>query len=140
MTYASPVILLLGSDAALLEGLSQSLSALGYALRVARELHEASEIAAAEPPLIVLAASQLAGEAGSDLLRVRLAAGGARVLYHSAGDEPATLLGSVQRSVLADLALPLERHRLVALIQHVVQRSEATGRPSLETPPEQRAP
>lgn len=140
MTHAAQTILLLGSDSALVEGLSQSLSALGYSLRVARELTEAQEVASLVPPLILLAASEAAAAAGRELLAVRLAPGGARVLYHSAGDKPATLLVPLQRAVLADLALPLERHRLIALIQHVAQRSGVTGRGPQDTPPEQLAP
>lgn len=139
MTSATPKILLLGSDAALLEGLSQSLSALGYAAYVASEFPEAEEIAASEAPVIVVAEGELAARAGADLLRLPLAPGGARVLYHGTAETPATLIGGLQRAVLADLALPLERHRLVALIQYVVQRAGATGRRFRDTPPEQLA-
>jgi hypothetical protein len=35
---------------------------------------------------------------------------------------------TLQRAVLADLALPLERNRLIALVQHVGERAKTTGR------------
>jgi hypothetical protein len=44
------------------------------------------------------------------------------------GSTLVTLSPTVQRAVLADLTLPLERNRLVALVQHVGQRAQATGR------------
>ena len=141
MTSASTTILLVGSDAALLEGLSQSLAALGYTPKVAVGMHEARENAAIDPPLVVVVSSALAAEAGADVLRVPLAAGGALVLFHDAGRQPVMLSPTLQRAVLANLALPLERHRLVALVQHVLQRSRTTGRRRLaDTPPEQFAP
>lgn len=139
MTSGTPKILLIGSDAALLEGLSQSLSALGYAAHVARELAEAEELASPEAPVIVVGEGAMAARSGADLLRIPLAPGGARVLYHGTGEEPSTLIGPLQRAVLADLALPLERHRLVALIQHVVERAGLRGRRLRDTPPEQMA-
>ena len=141
MTTASTTILLVGSDAALLEGLSQSLAALGYVPKVATGMHEASDCAAADPPLVVVVSSELAADVGADVLRIPLAAGGALVLFHDAGRGPVILSPTLQRAVLADLALPLERHRLVALVQHVLHRSRTTGRRRLaDTPPEQIAP
>jgi hypothetical protein len=43
---------------------------------------------------------------------------------------------------MAELTLPLERHRLLALIQRVEERARVTGRGArgTDTPPEQRAP
>jgi len=136
MTQASTTILLLGSDAALLEGLSQSLAALGYAPRVALAVAEGREIASLERPLIVVASCELAGDEGAELLAVPLAPGGALVLFHGSGHQPVLLTPTMQRAVLADLTLPLERHRLVALVQHVVERTRATGRRP-DNPPEQ---
>jgi CheY-like chemotaxis protein len=40
----------------------------------------------------------------------------------------------LQRLVLADLDLPLERHRLLALVQRVDERARATGRRVDERP------
>lgn len=121
-------ILLVGGDTALLEGLSQSLGALGHQPKTVLTLHEAREHAAQEPPLIVIAERQLAAESASDTLSIPLAAGGAVVLYGTMAALPVSLAPCMQRSVLADLRLPLERKRLIALVQHVEERARAAGR------------
>jgi hypothetical protein len=43
--------------------------------------------------------------------------------------------------VMAELTLPLERHRLVALIQRMEERAQVTGRGrrGRDTPPDRRA-
>ena len=140
MAPAPTTILLVGSDAALLEGLSQSLAGLGYLPKVALGLRDAREIAASDPPLIAVVRAELAAEPSAEVLRIPLAPGGALVLYHTTGLGVQVLSPGMQRSVLAELALPLERHRLIALVQQVVARSAATGRRDREAPPEQRAP
>ena len=139
MATASTTILLVGTEDALLEGLSQSLAGLGYTPRVSHELVEAREIAATDPPLIAVIRDMLAVEPSAGALRIPLAPGGALVLYHTSGDGMQVLSPSLRRAVLAELSLPLERHRLIALVQQVVARSAATGRRGRETPPEQRA-
>ena len=140
MAPAPTTILLVGSDAALLEGLSQSLAGLGYLPKVALGLRDAREIAASDPPLIAVVRAELAAEPSAEVLRIPLAPGGALVLYHTTGLAVQVLSPAMQRSVLAELALPLERHRLIALVQQVAARSAATGRRDREAPPEQRAP
>lgn len=130
-------MLLLGLDAPLLEGLAQMLAAVGQRAAIATSIPEAAELAAVEPPLLVLVDRSLA-LASPDALRLPLAPGGARLLYRM-GDQPASPLpAALQRSVLADLALPLERHRLVALVQHVTGRAAVTGRGARRPPPESR--
>ena len=82
---------------------------------------------------------------------MQLAPGGAVVLFRSVGDDgrdasseqdgsggdatgaagaapPAALPPALQRTTLAELALPLERHRLVALVQRVEERARRAGR------------
>jgi DNA-binding NtrC family response regulator len=130
-------ILLVGSDAPLLEGLAQSLAALGHAPVVALSLHEARELASQHPPLIAVVSRMLASEASSEMLGIPLAPGGALVLYRSAGNLTVTLPPALQRAVLADLTLPLERNRLVALVAHVQERARATGRGRVSGPTEQ---
>jgi DNA-binding NtrC family response regulator len=132
-------VTLIGEDVALLEGLAQSLAALGHVPTVARSFSEARELSGARPPLVVVADRALASGAGADLLSVPLAAGGARVLYRTTNTPLAPLLPALQRAVLADLTLPLERHRLAALIQSVGERSRLTGRATRHTPTEGRA-
>jgi len=134
MTY----VLLVGGDVALLEGLSQSLATLGHTPRVARDLSEARQVAAAHPPLVLVADRTLASSGGAELLSTPLAAGGARILYRLASSPLVPLLPALQRAVLADLTLPLERHRLAALVQSVAERARLAGRSSKHTPPESR--
>jgi DNA-binding NtrC family response regulator len=133
-------VLLVGDDVALLEGLAQSLAAQGHAPSVATSLAEAREIAMAKRPLVLVVNRTLASSAGADLLAVPLAAGGARLLYRAASVPLAPLLPALQRSVLADLTLPLERHRLAALVHSLGERARATGRDLRQAPPDTRAP
>ncbi|HKO14929.1 MAG TPA: hypothetical protein VJU87_01765 [Gemmatimonadaceae bacterium] len=128
MTDSEAMIVLVGADAALLEGLSQSLGARGYRARVTADLREARELAAERAPLIALVDRELAARSPSSALAMPLAPGGAIVLYHHSGVDSTTLVPAMQRTVMADLALPLERHRLVALVQHVEERARAAGR------------
>ena len=129
-------VLLVGADAALLEGLSQSFAALAYAPRVAATLHEAREYAAETPPVIAVVDRKLAGEASAEALAINLLRGGAIVLYHGPNDTRPVMPAALQRSVMADLTLPLERNRLMALAQRVQERILTTGRGARSTPPE----
>jgi DNA-binding NtrC family response regulator len=132
-------VLLVGDDVALLEGLAQSLAAQGHVPAVATSLSEARELAMTEPPLVLVVNRSIASSAGAELLAIPLAAGGARLLYRGATVPLAPLLPALQRSVLADLTLPLERHRLAALVQSLGERARATGRTMRPTPPDNRA-
>jgi DNA-binding NtrC family response regulator len=134
MTY----VLLVGGDVALLEGLSQSLATLGHTPKVAHDLAEARQIAGAHAPLVLVADRTLASSGGAELLGTPLAAGGARILYRLASTPMSPLLPALQRAVLADLTLPLERHRLAALVQSVAERARLAGRAPRHTPPESR--
>src|SRR6059058_3167929 len=132
-------LLLIGSDAALLEGLSQSLGALGYATTATDSLREACDLARRRPPLIALVGAELAVTSRAEVLSIPLAPGGALVLYNvGGGHDPEVLSPTLQRVVLANITLPLERQRLAALVQSVAQRVRVTGR-RRDTPPEQAA-
>lgn len=121
-------ILLVGTELPLLEGLAQSLGALGFSPMVATTLHEGRELATHDMPLVAVISRKLAAESSGEMLSIPLSPGGALVLYTSAATTLTSLSPSVQRSVLADLTLPLERNRLLALVQHVGDRARATGR------------
>ena len=121
-------ILLVGSDLPLLEGLSQSLASAGFAPVVAQTLHDGRELALQRAPLLAVISREFAASSPGDTLGIPLAPGGALLLYRSAGVPLAALSPSMQRAVLADLTLPLERNRLMALVQHVSGRARATGR------------
>lgn len=132
-------VLLVGSDAALLEGLAQSFAAQGYAPRVMTTLKEAREASAPKPPLLALVERNLAAAASADALAIPLAPGGALMLYQGSAEDRAVVPPTLQRLVMAELILPLERNRLLALAQHVHDRVIAAGRSLRRTPPEQRA-
>lgn len=128
-------ILLVGGDAALLEGLAQLLAGHGHTSTASTSLADAREVAARTPPLVAVVDRQLLN--GDDSLGLTLAAGGAAVLYRPAGTANGVLPPSFRRCVLADLTLPLERNRLVTLVQWVEERATTTGRrTSRNTPPE----
>jgi len=133
-------ILLVGQDEALLEGLVQSLAALGRPSTVALSLSDARHQAARELPLVAVVDGNLADATG-EALGIPLAPGGAIVLYRTmSAPRTAMLSPAQQRSVLADLTLPLERNRLVALVQHVEERARATGRGHRRTTPPETTP
>jgi hypothetical protein len=133
-------ILLVGTELPLLEGLAQSFAALGFTPIVAQSVHEAREVAAHRPPLIAVVSRGLAAPATTDTLSIPLAPGGALVLYRVVGSPLVTLSPSMQRVVLADLTLPLERNRLIALVQHVGDRARTTGRGYGESGEERSSP
>ena len=127
----------------MLEGIAQTLAAAGHQPRVFHGVADAHTRARGEVPLIAVVERSLA-VSDPAALRLPLAVGGATLLYRSAPESGAngTLSLAVQRLVMAELTLPLERHRLLALIQRVEERARVTGRGArgTDTPPEQRAP
>lgn len=132
-------ILLAGEDPALLEGLVQSLVALGHNPSVALSLSEARETAArGAAPLMAVIDRVFVDGSGTEVLGLPLAPGGTLVLYRTPGSSAGALSPPLQRAVLADLTLPLERNRLVALVQHVEERARATGRTPRHSPRETR--
>ncbi len=131
-------VLLVGSDEAVVEGLAQMLVAAGHRTSLAATIGDAIRIAAAEKPLVTLV-ERSRGESG-EVLRVPQTEGGALVLYRVADGDAPPLPGAVRRATLAELTLPLERHRLLALVQHVETRALRTGRGRVETPPDPRPP
>lgn len=130
-------ILLLGTNTALLEGLSQMLANAGHRGVFAHSLGEAMDVGASDRPLLAVIERSLAT---TETLRVPLQAGGAFVIYDPDQHSTDPLPAAVARATLAKLVLPLERQRLLALVTRVVERSAATGRANNRTtPPEQRA-
>lgn len=129
-------ILLIGQDEALLEGLVQSLVAVGHRAQVALSLADARDLASREHPLLAVVDRRFAAASGAELLGLPLAPGGALVLFRPGGSMSLALPPSLQRIVLADLSLPLERNRLVALVQSIESRAYAAGRTHQDAPPE----
>ena len=121
-------ILLVGSELPLLEGLAQSFAALGFAPVVAQTLHEARELASHDAPLVAVVSRRLAAESSADTLSIPFAPAARSCSTRRGRARSVTLSPTMQRSVLADLTLPLERNRLMALVQHLEDRARATGR------------
>ena len=119
-------ILLLGSDEALLEGLVQTLTALGHQPVLTHDAVEAMQAASSRTPLLAVMDQDVLGS-DPRLLRLPLQAGGCIVLYRPSGATAAALPQS-HRNVIAELVLPLERNRLVALVHSVEERARVTGR------------
>lgn len=130
-------ILLVGTDTSLLEGLSQTLAAAGQTTTIAETISEALATPSSEPALIALVEREALAGAAS---RLPLAPGGALILYRTAQSTPMSALPPMlQRAVLADLLLPLERQRLISLIQTVEARAQTTGRSRHSALEEERA-
>jgi len=140
---SSPMLVLIGTDDALLEGLAQTLAGASLPVRVARSVDEAEELSqGAKPLLVVVDRATVAGIAGERLAALPQVPGGAIVLYRTSNDQQAlmTMPHTVARLTLADLTLPLERQRLVALAQYVQSRARGSGRARFDAPPERQAP
>lgn len=133
------MLLVIGSDDALLEGLAQALATAGHRVVACRSLEDAADLARREAPVMVIVERAFIGpDADRRVAHIPIAAGGALVTYHTAEEGPAdvSLTPAMARLQLADLELPLERARLVALAAHVTVRSRKVGRPTRVRPPE----
>lgn len=131
------MILLAGGNTALLEGLAQTLANTGLRVAVAHSIDEAQELQARQSAVLTVVERGLVSESdlGRSFVRGTMAGGGALVTYREAGDTSRALPAVVARHVLADLVLPLERNRLVALADHLVARAKVVGRPADATLP-----
>lgn len=119
-------ILLVGSEEALLEGLVQSLTALGHRPLLVHDVAEAMDAVADTAPLLAIISREVM-RTDPRAQRIPLCPGGALVLFRTSRD-PVTHVGLSARNILAELVLPLERNRLLALVQHVEERVRVTGR------------
>jgi hypothetical protein len=121
------MILVVGRDAALLEGVSQALATLSHPIKAAASLEEARDVAPAHG--FDVAVVQRALLEGTEPVPIR--PGGVLLLFHAPGERTtrATLSPSLARLLLADVELPLERHRLVALIRATLLRMRSGDRP-----------
>lgn len=129
-------VILVGSDAALLEGLAQTLLGFGHEVSFAGTIAEVAGTHGADPAAIGVVSADALINAGLGST-LPLAAGGALIVYGTSHAERPVLPTRLQRSTLAYLVLPLERHRLIALVQSFDTRSRATGRSLPEGPYEE---
>jgi DNA-binding response OmpR family regulator len=119
-------VILVGDDVALLEGLAQTLLGFEHDVSCTASIAEAGAMTGDAPTLVVVSCDALR-DAGLTAT-LPLNAGGALIIYGSSHDDRPFLATKLQRATLAHLVLPLERHRLVALVKSFDNRSRTTGR------------
>lgn len=123
--------MLVGSDVALLEGLAQTLVGFGHDVSFAATVAEAAGSLSVDLPALAVVSCDALEEAGMGMT-LPLTPGGAMIVYGTSHDNQPFLPTKLQRATLAHLVLPLERHRLMALVQSFDSRSRTTGRSKLE--------
>jgi DNA-binding NtrC family response regulator len=126
-------VILVGADVALLEGLAQTLIGLGHDVSFAATVAEAAGSLDTDLPALAVVSSEALEEAGIGMT-LPLTPGGAMIVYGTSHDDQPFLPTKLQRATLAHLVLPLERHRLLALVQSFEHRSRTTGRLAREEP------
>jgi hypothetical protein len=125
--------MLVGTDVALLEGLAQTLVGFGHDVSFAATVAEAAGSLSDDLPALAVVSCEALEEAGIGMT-LPLTPGGAMIVYGTSNDDRPFLPTRLQRATLAHLVLPLERHRLLALVQSFDSRSRTTGRSTHEEP------
>jgi hypothetical protein len=120
-------VILVGADVALLEGLGQTLIGFGHDVSFATTVSEAASVNLEQSPALAVVSADALRDAGI-AATLPLTPGGALIVYGSSHDDRPFLSSKLQRATLAQLVLPLERHRLVALVKSFDNRSRSTGR------------
>ncbi len=120
-------MILVGTDVALLEGLAQTLIGFGHEVLLAATIGDVGVALNGDLPAIAVVSCEALEEGGPGAT-LPLMPGGAIIVYGKTHGERPFLAQKLQRSTLAYLVLPLERHRLVALVQSFETRSRTTGR------------
>ena len=123
-------ILAVGPDAALLEGVAQTLIGAGHQVVIAGDIPEALQALRNRRPLLALIECDEL-EARGAMLQAIFSHGGAVIAFHC-DDDDSRLPYRVKRTTLAELKLPLERQRLLALVKYVENRALAAGRNSID--------
>ena len=126
-------VMLVGTDVALLEGLAQTLVGFGHDVSFAATVAEAAGSLSDDLPALAVVSCEALEEAGIGMT-LPLTPGGAMIVYGTSRDAQPFLPTKLQRATLAHLVLPLERHRLMALVQSFDTRSRTTGRSAHEEP------
>ena len=121
------LLLIVGTDSTLIEGMSQTLTGAGHELMYARSLAEATNAVGDLRPMVLLVERSAMDEIRSTL-RVPQAEGGAILVFHAEDTVSPPLPHRLQRATLAELELPLESQRLLALVRYVENRAHTVGR------------
>jgi len=117
-------VILVGADVALLEGLAQTLLGFGHEVSFAATVDDVGAALGDLPAIAVVSTEALESvEQGATL---PLSPGGALIVYGKSHDEMPFLQPKLQRATLAHLVLPLERQRLLALVQSFDSRARTT--------------
>jgi len=124
-------VILVGADVALLDGLAQTLLGCGHDVEFAATLAESAAVMKAADAEVVVVSTEELAEAGH-AASLPLTANGALIVYGKSHGEHLFLPPKLQRATLAHLVLPLERQRLLALVQSFDSRSRTTGRSQRE--------
>ena len=120
-------VILIGADAALLEGLAQTLVGFGHEVLLAATVGDVGGALSGDLPSIAVVSCE-ALERGGPGATLPLTPGGAIIVYGQSPGERPFLPQKLQRATLAHLVLPLERKRLLALVDSFESRSRTTGR------------
>lgn len=120
-------VILVGTDVALLEGLAQTLIGFGHEVLLAATVGEASGTLIGDLPSLAVVSCEALEKVGLGAT-LPLTPGGAIIVYGKTHGERPYLAQKLQRATLAHLVLPLERQRLLALVQSFENRSRTTGR------------
>ena len=120
-------VILIGADIALLEGLAQTLVGFGHEVLLATTVGEVGSALSGDLPSIAVVSCE-ALENGGPGATLPLTPGGAIIVYGNSPGERPFLPQKLQRATLAHLGLPLERKRLLALVDSFESRSRTTGR------------
>jgi hypothetical protein len=130
------MILLVGRSPALLEGIAQSLAGTA-AVAVAHSLPEAEITFVTGRTAFVVAERSLLEEASGQDFGARLVATATALVTYSeapGATRHSTFAPGLARLVVADLELPLERHRLKALAERILERARTSGRVADDPP------
>lgn len=124
-------VILVGVDVALLEGLAQTLIGFGHEVLFAATVAEVAGALNEDAPALAVVSSEALQEEDTGI-SLPITPGGAIIVYGKSHTDKPFLPPSLQRLTLAHLVLPLERQRLLALVQSFEIRSRTRGRPYLE--------
>lgn len=120
-------VILVGADVALLEGLAQTLIGFGHDVLFAGSVGDAAAGLNGDLPTLAVVSSEALEEVAQGAT-FPLTPGGALIVYCKSHDERPFLPPQLQRTTLAHLVLPLERKRLLALVQSFDARTRTAGR------------
>lgn len=117
-------VVIIGAQLDLLETVVLTLEGAGFLVHVVPSVAAASTLASGTPPIAVVIERALA-VAHPSAFSLPIVQGGAFILFRTADDVPDVYSPSIARAAMAELTLPLEKQRLTALLQRLVERHRA---------------